>query len=190
MMGYPNISKGTRGGRRTCAMLGGTLAAATVISLGVGGTAQAAVAPTADLSFSSATVSAGSQPQMTFLSHGAPSGALLYLEESSDGGQQWKTVDKTTDTQGTANLAAISEGVYQFKILITDNNTVIGASAPAALTVTGPGDAQPAAPASAAPAPGPTSAPSGSGVSWLQVIVKPIWDTIVGWLIGFILSWL
>ena len=37
-MGYPNISKGTRGGRRTCAMLGGTLAAATVISLGVGGT--------------------------------------------------------------------------------------------------------------------------------------------------------
>lgn len=187
-MGYPNISSGTRGGRRASAMLGGALVVATVIGVGVSGTAQAAVAPTADLSFSSTTVSAGSQPQMTFLSHGVPSGALLYLEESSDGGQQWKTVDKTTDTQGTADLAAISEGVYQFKILITDNNTVIGASAPATLTVTGPGDAQPTAPASAAP--GPAAAPSGSGVSWLQIIVKPIWDAIVDLLIGAILSWL
>jgi hypothetical protein len=54
--------------------------------------------------------------------------------------------------------------------------------------VTGPGDAQPTAPASAAP--GPAAAPSGSGVSWLQIIVKPIWDAIVDLLIGAILSWL
>jgi hypothetical protein len=171
-------------------MLCGTLAAATVISLGIAGTAQAAVAPTADLSFSPTTISAGTHPQMTFLSHNVPSGTLFYLEESSDGGQQWKTVNKTTDTQGTADLATISEGVYQFKIVITDNNTVIGASAPATLTVTGPGDAQPTVPASATTAPVPSAAPSGSGVPWLQAIVKPIWNAIVDWLVGIVLSWL
>jgi hypothetical protein len=190
-MGYPNISNGIGRGRRACALFGGTLVAAAAIGLGVAGTAQAAATPTADLSFSPATVNAGTQPQMTFLSQNVLSGSLLYLEESSDGGQQWKTVDKTTDTQGTANLAALPEGVYEFRIVITDNNTAVGASAPVTLTVTDPGGAQPTPPtppvASApAPTPSPTAAPS--GVPWLQTIVKPIWDAIVATIIGIILS--
>lgn len=191
-MGYPNISKGIGGGRRACAMFGGTLVAATAIGMSVAGTAHAAATPTAALTFSSTTISAGTQPQMTFLSQNVPSGSLLYLEDSSDGGQQWKTVDKTTDTQGTANLAALSEGVYEFRIVITDNNTAIGASAPVKLTVTGPGGAQPtpppAPPTPVASAPSPAAAPSGSGVPWLQIIVKPIWDAIVGTIIGIIVS--
>lgn len=61
MRSYPNISRGTGGVRRARAMLGGTLAAATVISLGIADTAQAAVAPTADLSLSSTTINVGTQ---------------------------------------------------------------------------------------------------------------------------------
>jgi hypothetical protein len=195
-MSYSNTSKRTGGGHRACAMLGGTLVVTIAIGLTVAGTAQAATAPTADLSFASTTVSAGTQPQMTFLSQNVPSGAVLYLEESSDGGQHWKTVDKTTDTQGTTDLAAVSEGVYQYEIVIMDNNAQIGASAPATLTVTGAGGAQPTPPASVptAPAPAPTPTPSAaqshSSVPWLQMIVKPIWHAIVDFLIGIILSWL
>jgi hypothetical protein len=127
---------------------------------------------------------------MTFLSQNVVSGSLLYLEESSDGGQQWKTVDKTSDTQGTANLAALSEGVYEFRIVITDNSTPVGASAPATLTVTDPGGAQPTPPTPAASATAPTSSPTAapSGVPWLQTIVKPVWDAIVATIIGIILS--
>jgi hypothetical protein len=173
-MCYPNISNGIGRGRRACAMFGGTLVAAAAIGLGAAGTAHAAATPTADLSFSPATISAGAQPQVTFLSQNVVSGSILYLEESSDGGQQWKTVDKTTDTQGTANLAALSEGVYEFRIVITDNNTPVGASAPATLTVTEPGGAQPTPPTPVASAPAPTPSPTAapSGVPWLQTIVK------------------
>jgi hypothetical protein len=118
---------------------------------------------------------------------------VLFLEESPDGGRQWKTVDKTTDTQGTASLAALSEGVYEFKVVITDNKATIGASAPAAITVTGANGAQPSRPPAPAapappPAPGPAAAPSGSGVPWLQIIVQPIWDEIAAAIMTFILS--
>ncbi len=109
-MDYQNIGKGPGGPRRACVLWGGTLIAATAICLSVTGTAHAAAAPTANLSFSSATISAGTQPQMTFLSSNVPSGSVLYLEESADGGRQWKTVDKTTDTQGTSLLGALSGG--------------------------------------------------------------------------------
>src|ERR1700722_18156867 len=108
-MGYPNISHGIGVARRRCALHRGPLAVAAV-ALSVAGPAHAASAPTAQLSFSPTTVSAGAQPQVTFISQDVPSGSVLYLEESSDGGQQWKTVDKTTATQGTARLAAPPEG--------------------------------------------------------------------------------
>jgi hypothetical protein len=181
-MSYPNISNGTGAARRRWALLGSTLAVAA-IGLSVAGPAHAAAAPTAQLSFSAAKVSTGAQAQLTFISENAPSGALLYLEESSDGGQRWKTVDKTTATQGTARLAALPEGVYEFKIIIADNNTALGASAPARLTVTGPGGAP-----GTAPAPSATAAPSGSGVPWLDIIVKPLWDALAGALVAFIFS--
>jgi hypothetical protein len=188
-MGYPNISHGTGVARRRCALLGGTLAVAAV-ALSVAGPAHAAGAPTAQLSFSPTTVSAGAQPQVTFISQDVPSGSVLYLEESPDGGQQWKTVDKTTSTQGTARLAALPEGAYEFKIVIADGKAV-GASAPATLTVTGPGGAQPTpppTPAAPAAAPTATAAPSGSGIPWLEIIVKPLWDAIAGGIIALLLS--
>ncbi len=183
-------------GRRTCAMLGGTLAAAAVIGTLAAGSAQAAPAPTAQLSFDPATISAGTQPQLTFMSQNVPSGTLLYLQESADGGQQWKTIGKTTSTQATANIAALSEGDYEFRILITENNTVLAASAPASLTVTGFGGAVPTpAPTPAgvpqtgntpAPSAVPSPAPSSSGVPWLDKVVKTVWkaawDIILAWI--------
>jgi hypothetical protein len=191
-MNYQNIGKGTGGPRRACVLWGGTLIAATAICLSVTGTAHAAAAPTANLSFSSATISAGTQPQMTFLSSNVPSGSVLYLEESADGGRQWKTVDKTTDTQGTSLLGALSEGIYEFRIVITDNNATIGASAPATVTVTGAGGQPPTTVTSAASAPAPapsqTAAPSGSGVPWLTMVVKGIWHVAIETLIAIIMS--
>jgi hypothetical protein len=191
-MSYPHSrSQKTGRGRRACSIIAGTVAAAA-IGAGLAGTAQAAT-PTAQLSFSPSTVSAGTQPQLTFLSQGAPAGSLLYLEESPNGGQQWKTVDKTTSTQGTANIAALPEGVYEFRIVITDENTTLGTSAPATLTVTGLGGAQPSgAPTPTAAVPSATAsataAPSGSGASWLDIIVKPVWESIVAAVVTFFLS--
>jgi hypothetical protein len=45
-----------------------------------------------------------------------------------------------------------------------------------------------AAPAPTASVPSATAAPSGSGVPWLEIIVKPLWDAIAGGIIALILS--
>ena len=47
---------------------------------------------------------------------------------------------------GTSLLAALSEGIYEFRIVITDNNATIGVSAPATVTVTGTDGAMPTPP--------------------------------------------
>jgi hypothetical protein len=175
-------------GRRTSAVLGGTLAVASVIAVSVAGTAQAAT-PTVQLSFSQTPISGGTAPQMTFLSQNIPPDALLYLQESTDGGQQWKTIDKTTDTQATAKIAALPEGNYEFKILVAADNTVLASSAPALLTVTGADGALPTPVATPTQAPTtPATAPSSSGVPWLNTVVKDIWkiteDVILAWILS------
>jgi hypothetical protein len=166
-----------------CALV--TAIAATVV--GASGVADAAAAPTAQLSFSPTTIAARSQPDMTFMSQNVPSGSLLYLQESSDGGRQWRTVGKTAHTQGSANIAALPEGVYEFRIAIADNGTELGTSAPATLTVTGPGGAMPTPEAPATPT-APSPAPSGSGIPWLDTVAKPVWDSIIASIIAWIFS--
>ena len=153
-----------------CALV--TAIVVTVIS--ASSVANAATAPTAQLSFSPATISAGSKPDMTFMSQNVPSGSLLYLQESSDGGRQWRTVGKTADTQGMAKIAALSKGEYELRITITDKGTELAMSAPATLTVTGPGRAMPA--------------PSGLHIPWLDIVVKPVWDAIIAVIVTWIIS--
>lgn len=173
----------SRHGWRTRVTLGcAAVATAGVAVAGLSGVASAATGPTAELSFAPAQISAGAQPDMTFLSQDVPSGSILYLQKSADGGQQWTTVGKTTSTQGTANVAALSQGVYEFRLVIVDNGTKLGVSAPATLTVTAPGGVP------AAPAPTATAAPSGSGIPWLTMIVKPLWEGIVAAVVAFIIS--
>jgi hypothetical protein len=162
-----------RGRRGWCARIAlgcGLVAAAVVTVAGVSGAANAATAPTAQLSFSPAKVSVGTQPDMKFASQNVPSGSVLYLQESPDGGRQWTTVAKTTDTQGTAKIAAPSQGVYEFRIIVADDGTELAVSAPATLTVTAP------------------AAPSGPGIPWLKIIVEPVWDAIVTTVIGLIIA--
>jgi len=186
-MGQQNVSSRTRPGRRACAVLSATLVAAAAVAVGLSGTAEAAPAPTAQLSFSPATVSAGTDPQMTYLSQNVPSGALLYLQESADGGGQWKTIDKTTATQATANLAPQPAGDDEFRIVITDNGTVLATSSAASLTVTSAGGATPTPPATPHP-PTPTATPSSSGVPWMTTVVKEVWKTAVEMILAWIIS--
>jgi hypothetical protein len=183
-MSLTNINKDTeilggatrgRRGWRTCAALCCVLMAATAVT-STPGTAEAATAPSAQLSFSPAAIKAGSQPEMTFMSQNVPSGSLLYLQESPDRGQQWQTVDKTTATQGTAKLAALPKGVYQFRIVIAENGTALAESGTATLTVTGSGGATPAL------------ARSGSHIPWLDIIVKPVWDAIIAAIVTWVIS--
>ena len=163
-----------RWGRRARVALAGMLGAATaataVTVVGVSGVANAATLPTVQLSFSPATISTGTQPELKFASQGAPSGSILYLQDSADGGLQWKTVAKTTATQGTAKIAALSQGAWEARLIVTDDGKNLAVSKPATLTVTA--------------APAATAAPSGSGIPWLEIIVKPIWDAIVGFVLG------
>jgi hypothetical protein len=198
-MSATNISRGMeitagasqgRPRRPVRAALGCALVTATAVTvIGASGVAGAATTPAAQLSFSPATIAAHSHPDMTFMSQNVPSGSLLYLQESSDGGRQWRTVGKTAHTQGTANLAALSEGVFEFRITIADNGTELATSAPATLTVTGPGGATPAPVPQAPAAPTtPSPAPSGSGIPWLDTIAKPIWDSIIATIIAWIFS--
>jgi hypothetical protein len=165
------------------------LTAATIIA--VSGTAHATTAPTAELSFSPSTISAGTQPQLTFLSSNAPSGALFVLQESTDGGAHWKNVERTNNSAGTSDLPAEPEGSYSFRILIVEGNTVVAASQPTTLTVTGPDGVMPSPTPTmsvTAPAPSPSTAPPTSESPWMKFIVKPIWDAIVDVIIGWILS--
>lgn len=181
----------SRPGWRARTALGCALVAVTAVVITTPGIAGAATAPSAQLSFSPGMISAGSRPEMTFMSQNVPSGSLLYLQESSDGGRQWKTVDKTTDTQGTANIAALPEGAYEFRIVITDNGITLVASAPATLMVTGPGGAMPTPASAAAPtqaAAAQSRARSGSGIPWLDIIVKPVWDAIIAAIVTWIIS--
>ena len=161
----------------TCVALWCVLVAAATAVTSTPGTAEAATAPSAQLSFSPAAIKVGSQPEMTFMSQNVPSGSLLYLQESSDRGQQWKTVDKTTATQGTAKLAALPKGVYQFRIVIAESGTALAESGTTTLTVTGSGGAAPAL------------ARSGSHIPWLDIIVKPVWDAIIAAIVSWVI-WL
>lgn len=178
-----SVSRSGRSWRARVALGCALVATAGVTAIGGAGVASASTGPTARLSFSPATISAGTQPDMKFTSQDVPSGSLLFLQESKVGGQKWTTVAKTTDTEGTATIGAPSQGVYKFRIIVADQGTQLAVSAPATLTVTAAGGAP-------APAPTATAAPSGSGVSWLKIIVKPVWEAIawtaLAWIFGLL----
>ena len=188
-------NKEIRGGRRSrvaCFSVAGAVVTAGVVLLS--GTALAAETPGTQMTFNPSTISAGTQPELTFTSQGAPSGAQFILQESTDSGAQWKSVERTSNAAGSSYLPAASAGVYEYRVLMTQGSTVLAASAPTVLVVTSSSGATPApAPSptpTAAPAATatPTSAPPSSGLPWMEFIVKPIWDAIVGAIVGWILS--
>jgi hypothetical protein len=174
-------ARGSRGWRARITLGCALVAAAAVTVVGVPGAADAATATTVQLSFSSDKISVGTRPDLTFLSQDVPSGSILYLQESLRSSGHWTSMAKTTNTQGTTNIAALSQGVYEFRIIVADNGTQLAVSAPATLTVISAGGTP-------TPAAIATAAPSGSGIPWMKIIVEPVWNAIVRIVIDWILS--
>jgi hypothetical protein len=191
-------ASGSRRARRAAALAAVPMAASIVLA-GLSGTAQAAQGPTVTVSFTPATVSAGTQPQLTYVTTNPPSGSVLYLQVSDNGGQSWQNVARSNTTSGTTNVPADPEGIYEYRMFLSDNGTTLAVSQPATLTVTGPGGAMPtpaatAPTASAPPTPSASAAPSApsnsGGIPWLHDIVHDVWDVIWDIILGAVLSWL
>jgi hypothetical protein len=156
--------------RQAVAVTAGAAAVAGVLL--AGGAAHAAGQPTVKLAFSPAKISAGSQPELSFSSQNAPSGVLFILQDTSKGGTQWKSVERTNATSGSAYLPPASAGVLDYRILMTEGTEVLAVSPTAVLTVTAT----------------PATAPSSTGIHWMTILGKPIWDAIIGTGIAWIFS--
>ena len=161
-------------------------AAATAGLLAVPGTAGAAVTgtgATASLTFQAATVAAGAQPQLTFITAGAPAGAVVYVQQEG-AGEPWHSIGRIQALSGTVDVPADQAGSYQYRLEVASGaGAAIVTSAPAALTVTGPGGTSPAlvTPAPAPSADGCTAcAVANDALPLLALIIGPttVWDTI------------
>lgn len=162
-------------------------AAAVAGLLAVPGTARAADAvtgATASITFQSATVTAGTQPQITLITSGTPAGAIVYLQEEG-AGQPWHSIGRIRALSGTVDIPAEDAGSYEYLIAVeSGTGTVIATSAPAALTVTSADGAVPSAGTTPPPAGGGgTCTPCGiatHALPWLALVVDPstVWDTI------------
>jgi hypothetical protein len=162
--------------------------AAVVALLAVPGTARAAVTgtgATASMTFQSATVLVGTQPQITFITSGTPGGAVVYLQEEGTG-EPWHSIGRIRALSGTVDVPADQAGSYEYRLAVASGaGTTIVTSAPATLTVTGPGGTS-----AASATPTPTAPASGDGCTacgvandvlpWLALLVDPstVWDTI------------
>jgi hypothetical protein len=165
-------------------------AAATAGLLAVPGTAGAAVTgtgATASLTFQSATVAAGAQPQLTFITSGTPAGAVVYVQEEG-AGEPWHSIGRIQALSGTVDVPADQAGSYQYRLAVASGaGAAIVTSAPAALTVSGPGGTSPA-PFTPAPAPSASASADGctacgvanDALPLLALIIDPttVWDTI------------
>jgi hypothetical protein len=148
--------------------------------------ADASTGPAASMTFQSGTVNVGTQPELTFMTTGAPAGAVVYLQEEG-AGQPWHSIGRIRETSGTVRAPADGAGRYEYRLVLASSaGTPIVASTPAALTVTGAGGIVPASPAS----PAPKAAASGGGCTackvanhalpWLALVVDPasVWTAI------------
>jgi hypothetical protein len=161
-------------------------AAATAGLLAVPGTAGAAVAGTgaaASLTFQAATVAAGAQPQLTFITAGAPAGAVVYVQQEG-AGEPWHSIGRIQALSGTVHVPADQAGSYQYRLEVASAaGAAIVTSAPAGLTVTGPGGTSPApvTPAPSASAAGCAGCEvAKDALPLLALIIDPptVWATI------------
>jgi hypothetical protein len=158
--------------------------------LAVPGSARAATVDsgaTASVTFQSASVAAGVQPEVTFITTGTPVGAVVYLQEEG-AGQPWRSIGRIQATSGTVRAPADQAGRYLYRIVVeSGSGAALVTSAPVALTVTGARGSSPSTASSPAP-----SASAGGGCTacriakdalpWLALVVDPdtVWDTVAG----------
>ncbi|HEY1820584.1 MAG TPA: hypothetical protein VGG83_11715 [Trebonia sp.] len=98
------------------------------------GVAHASV-PSASVSLSVSTVTAGTDPALRYNVSDVPSGSAIYLEQSTNGGQAWKRVKHLATSHGAVHLQPSTAGTYNYKIVVQQGGTVVFSSGPTTLTV-------------------------------------------------------
>jgi hypothetical protein len=145
--------------------------------------ADASTFATASIAVKSDVITAGTQPEITFITNGAPAGAVVYLQEEG-AGLAWHSIGRIKESTGTVLAPADGAGSFEYRVVVASaTGTPVATSAPTALTVTGPGGAVPAA-----PAPTPTATAGGCtactvvnhALPWLALVVDPttVWSVI------------
>jgi hypothetical protein len=137
-MGHINSERGFTRQRRIAGVVCALVIAGPAM-FAVSGTAQAATAagPSASLAFASASVSAGTQPVITYLTSDSPAGSAIYLQQATGSGQGCHDVGRIQADSGTVKAPADPAGSYEYRIVIAQGNTAVATSAPSTLTVTG-----------------------------------------------------
>jgi hypothetical protein len=115
----------------------GLLAASTAL-IAASGAAQAAT-PSTSLSMASASITAGTQPVITYITSGIPAAATIYLQRASGSGLRWQDIGRIRAASGSVAAPADPAGRWSYRILVMQGNKTIVASAPETLTVTGSG---------------------------------------------------
>jgi hypothetical protein len=177
----------SRSGRLRVSVCG--LLAAGVALFAASGPAQAA-GPSASLAITPASISAGTQPVVTYITAGIPTGAAIYLQLASGANPQWQDVGRIRSGSGSVKAPADPAGQWRYRILVAEGSTTLATSAASTLTVTGSSN--------------PTSKPAGctackiakAALPWLEPIAAPVIVSAIqtvgqaildffGWLIAF-----
>jgi hypothetical protein len=111
------------------------LLVAAIALFAVSGPAQAAT-PTASLSITSGSISAGTQPVITYITSGVPAGAVIYLQLSSGSSQHWQDVGRIGADSGSVRAPADPAGQWSYRIQVAQGNTTVATSAASTVTVT------------------------------------------------------
>jgi hypothetical protein len=127
--------------------------------------------PSASVSLSTSSVTAGTDPALRYNVSDVPSGSAIFLEQSTNGGQKWQRVKRLTSTRGAVHLKPSTAGTYTYDVVVQQGGTVIFSSGPTTLTV--------------------NNNSSQSDNNWLNdvesflgpIVTDPV-ETLVGWL-GF-----
>jgi hypothetical protein len=114
---------------------GAGVAVATCLALGASAGAAYASGPSASVSLSASNVTAGTDPALSYNVSGAPSGASIYLVQSTDGGQSWQPVGQLSTSRGSVNIQPSAAGTFNYEVVVEQGGTVVVSSAPTTLTV-------------------------------------------------------
>jgi hypothetical protein len=145
--------------------------------------AEASSGASASITFQSNTVTAGTQPELTFITSGTPAGAVVYVQEEG-AGKSWHSVGRISETSGTVRAPADSAGMYEYRLVVASAaGQPIVTSTPAALTVTGEDGTLPAASAQKPAASGDACTActfATKALPWLALVIDPssVWSTI------------
>jgi hypothetical protein len=95
-------------------------------------------APTVSFSFTQPTVNSGTQPTLTYSSGNLPAGSEIILQLAYGTPTEWDSAKTLSGSGGTATLAALPAGVYQFRLTAERGVTVAAISPARILSVVQP----------------------------------------------------